>query len=114
MTSASSASRWASSGCAGGGAQPRQVNEDVGFVLHQVDAAAAFQRLVQVALGVVSAGRRRGAPRPAASGRGRSRARRDDRVRAVSSASSSARRAGAIADLRIADFRLRDSGMAQP
>jgi len=36
-----------------GGAQPRQVNEDVGFVLSVVDAAAAFQRLVQVALGLV-------------------------------------------------------------
>ena len=53
MSSASSASRWASSGCARGGAEPRQVDEDVGFVVHQVDAAAAFQRLVQVALGLV-------------------------------------------------------------
>ena len=37
-----------------GGAEPRQVNEDVGFELHQVDAAAALERLVQVALGLVS------------------------------------------------------------
>ncbi len=36
-----------------GGAEPRQVDEDVGFLFHRVDAAAAFQRLVQVALGLV-------------------------------------------------------------
>ena len=38
---------------ADGGAEPRQVNQDVSFVFHRVDAAAAFQRLVQVALGLV-------------------------------------------------------------
>ena len=51
---------------AGGGAQPRQVNEDVGFDLHQVDAAAAFQRLVQAArsLVVLSGDAVRGAQQP--------------------------------------------------
>ena len=38
---------------AGCGAQSRKVDEDVGSFRYRVDAAAAFQRLVQVALGLV-------------------------------------------------------------